>query len=442
MPRGSMLGERDVPVTHVAEQPMTRGIRFFPIIAVEIYLTLSVLLFAFGPWPWSVDNPVVLYAFLAFAQVSLALGYWKGARSRRRRTRQARFNIPRLIRVSLFVNCLWIFPKFIVRAGLSDFSVGAVTQQIWFGLTDPGGAHVAMATSTGSSKLALLYALFTPVLYLSLPVTVYYWRSVCRRDRLLLLVVAAGEALTWIATGTSKGVVDAAVVVAASTMPAAVFRWSRSGLRLKVKFTAVAAVCAVVAGGFFLQMQFARRGDNISLYDRHYGMSMNEENALVRGRSLEFKAGVGYFLNYLNQGYYALGLALDEPHAFTWGIGNSPFWTSLISNLTGFDVSNDTYPARLEKFGIDRGINWHTMYAWYASDLTFPGVVLLMFVIGYYFAQSWISALRGVNPYAIAVFTLFFVMILYVPANNQVMSFTPTAFAFPVLFAKWRMSGP
>ena len=114
------------------------------------------------------------------------------------------------------------------------------------------------------------------------------------------------------------------------------------------------------------------------------------------------------------------------------------FWSSLCANLTGFDVSGETYPARLEKYGIDRNVNWHTMYVWYASDLTFPGVVILMFIIGFYFAQSWLGALRGANPYAIAVFTLFLVMILYVPANNQVLSFTPTAFAFPILFAQWR----
>jgi hypothetical protein len=403
----------------------------------QAYLSATVLLFAFGPWPWRVNDPYSLYAFLLAAQAALGIGYWLGVRGRLGIVRR-RLDALRLIRISLIANGFWILPKFLVRSGIEDLSFSAIWNQIRFGLLDPAGAHVAMAEASANSKLVVLYAIFTPILFLSIPMTVQHWRRVGRTDRILFAIVVGGEVLSWMATGTSKGVVDSLLVSLAALLPYALGRWATLNTSKKVKYTVWSLVAAVLALSFFMQMQFARRGENIGLYDRHYGMSLDEENLLVRGGSLEMKAGVGYLLSYLNQGYYALGLALDEPFEPTWGLGNSMFWSSLVGNVAGVDLGSRTLPARLERFGIDRHANWHTFYVWYASDITFPGVILLMVLVGYFFAMSWRSAVSGSNPYGVAVFGLFCLMVLYLPANNQVLALSPTALAFPVLLARWR----
>jgi hypothetical protein len=417
-----------------------RAILFLPIVAAQVYFTLSVLVFAFGPWPWPVKNPVKLYVFLGLAQLSLAVGYWRGARAvRPRRVRE--WNVPRLVRFSLWTNVAWIVPKFVVRAGLEDAGIGAVWNQILFGLTDPAAAHAAMATSGGAGKLALIYALFTPLLFLGMPLAVAHWERLRSRDKVLFFVVAGSEALSWIATGTSKGVVDSVIVLLAAVAPAIVTRWRELRTSEKIKYASIIILGALLASGFFLHTQFARRGANVTTYDRHYKMWLDERHVLLEGRSLEFQAGIGYFLNYLNQGYYALALALDEPFEFTWGVGNSFFWAGALKSVSGIDVGNHTYAAKLEKYGIDRYVNWHTLYTWFASDLSFPGVIGLLAVVGYYFALAWRSAVQKQNPYGLAVFALLVMVVLYVPANNQVLAFTPTAFAFPVLFFRWRTTG-
>lgn len=420
--------------------PASRKKVYFPLVAAQIYLTMSVLLFAFGPWPWRVSSPFLLYTFLLAFQCALAFGYWIGARRRLKPPRRG-FNALRLIRISLITNCIWLLPKFLVRAGISDFSVDAIWNQIRFGLFDPAGAHVAMAETVASGKLVVLYALFTPILFLSIPLAVQHWRRLTATDRFLFAVVVVGEVLSWAATGTSKGVVDSLLVSLAALLPFALSRWETLTGAMKAKYAAWSVIVVVVALTFFMSMQFARRGDNVSLYDRHFNMNLDEENLLVKWGPTQYKAGVGYLLNYLNQGYYAMGLAMDEPFEFTWGIGNSMFWSSLIENVTGVSVEEQTLPARLERHGIDRRVNWHTFYVWFASDLTFPGVVMLMVVVGYYFALSWKSAMNGTNPYGVAVFCLFCVMVAYLPANNQVLSLSPTAVAFPILLTRWRWLG-
>lgn len=421
---------------------VSRKVVYFPLLLVETYLAVSVLLFAFGPWPWRVADPFALYTFLVLAQAFLGIGYWLGANKRNvTGVTGKKPDVARIIRISLYANCLWIVPKFILRTKLQDFSLDAIIGQIAFGLTDPASAHAATGDFSVNGTFNLIYVLFTPLLYLGLPLTIYNWKSVGKRVKILFFLVIFADILSWASTGTSKGIIDLAIIFLSVIAPVMALKWGKYRFRHKAALLVVVMALIVGAMGFFQAMQFSRRGENISTYDRHFNMYMDEENILVQGMSLEYKAGVGYFLNYLNQGYYALSLAVQEPFTFSWGLGNSMFWSSICNAVTGYNPAADSYPAKLEKYGVDQLVNWHTFYAWFASDLTFPGVVVLMAFLGYYFALSWTSTMKKENPYSVVIFSLFVMMILYIPANNQVLDFTPTAFAFPVIFGKWLKSG-
>src|SRR5690348_4650190 len=50
-------------------------VRLIPLIFFFSYLTITVLLFCFGPWPFPVENPVSLYGFLIASHLSLLVGY-------------------------------------------------------------------------------------------------------------------------------------------------------------------------------------------------------------------------------------------------------------------------------------------------------------------------------------------------------------------------------
>jgi hypothetical protein len=124
---------------------------------------------------------------------------------------------------------------------------------------------------------------------------------------------------------------------------------------------------------------------------------------------------------YVTQGYYALSLALGEPFEPMWGLGNSTFLTRQLTRITG-DASFErkSYPARIEKYGWDAYGLWSSIYPWFASDVSFPGVIILVFVIGYLFARVWLDVLYGSNPWAIVLFSNLIIMLAYFPANNQV----------------------
>ena len=97
------------------------------------------------------------------------------------------------------------------------------------------------------------------------------------------------------------------------------------------------------------------------------------------------------------------------------------------------------YPVRIEKYGWDAQALWSSIYPWIASDVSFPGTILVVFLIGRLFAQSWLDTLRRENPFGIVMFSQLLIMLFYFPANNQLLQSGEGFTAFWVtLFIWWR----
>jgi hypothetical protein len=150
-------------------------------------------------------------------------------------------------------------------------------------------------------------------------------------------------------------------------------------------------------------------------------------------------------IHYLTQGYYGFGLCLQLPFVPCWGVGNSVFLSGYAEKLVGIGtVTERTYPSRAEReFGPSMGPGrWHSVYPWLASDFTFPGVALVMFLIGHLLAKTWIDVLGGENVVALILFTFLIITVFYFPANNQVVQNSAQCVPFYVtLIAWWRTRG-
>ena len=55
--------------------PSLRRRWLMPLVFFQGYLSATVWLFFYGPWPWTVDQPLELFAYLAAAQISMLVGY-------------------------------------------------------------------------------------------------------------------------------------------------------------------------------------------------------------------------------------------------------------------------------------------------------------------------------------------------------------------------------
>ncbi len=88
---------------------------------------------------------------------------------------------------------------------------------------------------------------------------------------------------------------------------------------------------------------------------------------------------------------------------------------------------------RLHRLGIDEYGVWHSAYTWFASDVSFYGVPVLLFVVGYGFGFSWICGMRG-DFLSRLVFIMFGNVLLFLFANNTYLSSVFCAFIVFVPF--------
>jgi hypothetical protein len=103
-----------------------------------------------------------------------------------------------------------------------------------------------------------------------------------------------------------------------------------------------------------------------------------------------------------------------------FGLTNSYFVMDNIEQLTGWsELKEISYGVRLDKeIGSNYGLYWSTFYTWIASDFTFPGTIIVVFFIGYFFSLAMKDSLYYSNPLSVTVFCTLFYFIFHFAFNN------------------------
>jgi hypothetical protein len=420
-------------VTNIELKKISLWVRLLPVIFFIGYLNLTVFLFAFGPWDWPVKDGTKLYVFLAFAHAALFLGYLSAAFSKPGEY-YGRFKVQHIVIVSLVVNLLLLLPT-------SAFRTGSAIPNIVAGLANPGEVYRTTNEIRGQGGGIAEYVriVLSPIIALLIPLTFYYWGNLKPFVRYLSVFSMLFFLAIYVAIGTNKAIADFVLIV-----PCLVLARHLSGrLKLGRRRIIIASVLAMFAFGLFFSFfsagQISRAGStegaaSLPILD----IKANLDNFIVRPLPDELKVPAVALISYLTQGYYGLYLSLEKPFVPMFGVGNSMFLYFNASKITGMkEIENMPYPIRIGEDGWDGYGQWSTIYPWIASDVSFAGTILVVFLIGYFFALSWIDTLKGTNPYAVAVFAQFLIMLFYFSANNQVMGSGEALFGFYGLLLMW-----
>ena len=144
---------------------------------------------------------------------------------------------------------------------------------------------------------------------------------------------------------------------------------------------------------------------------------------------------------YLSHGYMGLGLGTELPFRTTFPFGHSRFLTSNAKDILGIDLLPRTYLSRIQaSYGYDQDRYWHTAYLWFANDVSFLGVVLLLLALMYLFGRAWRDSSRQGNLFALLLMAPFARFFTFISANNQVFSTPNSLIAFWVLVYLWLSS--
>jgi len=169
------------------------------------------------------------------------------------------------------------------------------------------------------------------------------------------------------------------------------------------------------------------------------GINVDYGNILVRSlQPGSVRTGIVGLSFYVSHGYYALYLSLQKPFVPMFGVGNSIFLTQQAVRITGNqEIGKLSYPKRIEEDGWDALGLWSSIYPWIASDVSFPGTILVVLLIGRLLALAWSDARSGQNPFAYGMLAQFVIMLLYFPANNQTLQFGEGFTAFWAILVLW-----
>jgi hypothetical protein len=343
--------------------------------------------------------------------------------------------VSKLVLLSAAASLLLLLPT-------SKARTGYLIPDVIYGISNPGEAYAltnALSESTSLPFIEYVRILLGPLIGLLLPLTIFYWERLERRVRIFGIAGILGMVALFLAMGTNKAVADTVLL-----LPWMIFAGCKAGLlHVKPWRVLLLSVCGVGVFGLFLAFfgagMLARAGSPVaSGFFPATGSTADTDNFWMRHLGEVPTAVIMGLDIYLTSGYYALSLSLREPYVPMFGAGNSTFLYRQVARITGDkQILKLPYPVRIEKYGWDSEGLWATIYPWIASDVSFPGVILIVFLIGRLFALSWLDTLGGKNPFAVVMFSQFVIMLFYFPANNQLLQSGEGFSAFWVTLILW-----
>lgn len=191
-------------------------------------------------------------------------------------------------------------------------------------------------------------------------------------------------------------------------------------VRQNKRMLRVVVILVIVFLLFFSFMQESR-SDYMGYEELSYGERTEIAAFIEEERPWPILNDIIYPMDfYITHGYCAMAYAMELPPKFTFGIGHSRDLVRYLLNYTGINLTRDIYPQRLEDaYGWDNGMFWPSAFTWFASDWTFWGIPVLMFLFGMFLCNVWCAALFEKSITAITLFSWLWVGIFFISANNQ-----------------------
>jgi hypothetical protein len=445
-------------------------IKYVPLIVCGGFFFLTIIIFAFGPLDWHINNAANLYIFLASSCIALVLGYLIAVK--KGRTPEIKLNINTN---HIFIFCAVIYILLYIPTLIS--TTGKWYPDIYNGITNTGVAYHFSQYYVQNNSQFIMYIriLFSPLMIMIMPVTFFFFPKLSRASKALGIIVIVLSLCLSISQGVNKGVADitAQIVLILIMM---FFSKSLNGSQVK-HFFIILGLIILTLGLFFAYYSNAMR-NRVSL--DNMGYSQQELNSIIQTGETDIVNNVteeqvdnsvkthsnfntatekqNYFLlklipeklkptaiylaSYISHGYNGLSIAMNQEFTSSYGLGFSDFFARNFFRVFGDSNSenelfNRTYIAKTSREGWNTGAVWSTFFVYPASDISFPGTILLVLLIGYLFGLSWKDALITENPFAITVFFGFCTMILYFCANNQMFQIGESFVGFIVIIIVW-----
>lgn len=406
-----------------------------PLKIIVAYLLLTLFLYAFGPFQWVTYRPILFWLLNGTYIGMFILGWELGIK---RPSRKTEWNdsdgkgILSFLRVAITIEFLFELMGALRRFQVGSFSFSQLMRKLSLGLSDMGGAYRSFqaaiddpnAIAIGGTAVTMFNLFWCIFSFNVLMLGILYLKKLSRYNKIVLFLTIALIIAQYVATGTNIGVFRVIlifIVFAGINLSRRGNRFSLNKRKKRSKWFIVAVIVAIAAILTLFDKIMQSRGGILLWQSSGYnvgGIRIRSDSILLRilpaGLQMLFVAACAY----LAQGYYGMSLCLRIPWKPGFGVGHSMALMDMFSNALA-TVHANSYQARVTQFGWQERIQWHTMYSWFANDVTFFGVIPIMMIIGYFFALAFKDSVETNNPYAKLVTVYFSLMAFFIPCNNQ-----------------------
>jgi hypothetical protein len=406
----------------------TMAFRNLPLWIVLTFLISTFVLFLIWPINWPIgriDRWVILICYVSLCYLTLFFSFRSGTRLT---VIPERFRAWRgVIAAGAVAAIILLFPSAYLYTGKWPWEVLSTLQ-------NQGDAYSRLQdqlleTAGARGPIALVRALAAPLTFAVLPLGILHWRDLRGPHKALVVATAFCSIIFSLLRGTDREFADLFIGGGSATL-IAIGRQSQAGgrvLALARRFWKPALVILIfvaIAASLFTE----RKSERLGGYDQRAMICANDSRIcadidapLVSWMPLSQRFGVSFFILSTCSGYYGLELAMEKDFQPTFGVGHSPAALVIYELLTGDDeMEARTYTYRNGIDGWNQENYWSSMITWIANDVGFPGAVLVLGLIGFMWGRTWRDATFGQNDPAAVLFCLFMVMLVYLPANNQV----------------------
>ena len=410
---------------------------FLPLFIVQGYLCFTLLIYMFGPVQFETHNPFLFYSLMIFYLLAFACGYLVGASTENigQIHRKERSFSNSLFYVTFFLGLVMVlgaYKNLMLGESLIPFDI---FKEVSRGIREPGLAYtermekISVGDTSGSRLFNILSLGFSFTKLFFIFICLYFWSDLSFFKKLLAVIYSLLFLSAGFASGTNATIFIFAIFFVISGVCILLIRENRN-LKKYMGILSILLFLPILSFGFIM----SRRGGG---FDYFAGTSPLGDItiSLVAPDYSGFFSIVLYSMVWLNyylvQGYYGFSLILNLDHNWTYGFGNSAFLQRQIEVVFGIDISNSTFQSRIsDKW--DVSAQWHSLYGQMANDVGLIGVGFLMLFLGLFLSKVWISVIYRNSFYGLGVLPIFGILIIFIPANNQVFGYIDT-FSYAII---------
>lgn len=424
-----------------------------PLKIVVLYLIFTLVLYVIGPFQWVTYHSIAFW-LLNIAFIAAFIFGWRCGLTTYVATDRSDddFAVPIVANLRFLLTINFVFEIIVAcrRFGLTSFNIAELTKSMINGISDMGGAYRMFQASVddvntsalGGAAVTLFTLAWSFLAFNVLILGVIYFKKLSVYNKGILILTIAVILAEYLATGTNIGVfriILIFIVLLYIRVVRGESRLKRAAIKKNKRRIILASAIMLIVILVLFDTIMKSRGGILFWESSAYnigGIHLNPDSIVLK----YFPAGLHMLLvslsAYLCQGYYGMSLSLRIPWEPGYGVGHSMALMNLFGDALKVPHEN-TYQYRVTQFGWQENVQWHTMYSWFANDITYIGVIFVMALIGMIFAMAYRDAVRTNNPYAKLVTYYMALLAFFIPCNNQLFQSTYILFAFIGALVLW-----